>query len=101
VRGLRLRDVEVSGQAGPALTVEDVVEVEVNGGLTRTPDADAPAIQMRNVDGAYIHGCRAGEGAFLRLEGKATRGVVLRNNWGLGSDAIRLSEEVPSDAVVR
>ena len=100
VRGLRLRDVEVSGQVGPALTVEDAVEVEVNGGLTRTPDADAPAIQMRNVDGAYIHGCRAGEGAFLRLEGKETRGVMLRNIRGLGRDAIRLSEEVPPDAVV-
>jgi polygalacturonase len=100
VRGLRLRDVEVSGQVGPALTVEDAVEVEVNGGLTRTPDGTGPVIQMRNVVGAFVQGCRAGEGAFLHLEGEKTCGVVLRDIRGLGADAVHRSGEVPAGAVV-
>ncbi len=99
VRRLRLRDVEIADQVGPALTVEDAVEVEVSGGMTRTPDAEGPVIQLRNVDGAFIEGCRAPGGMFLRLEGEGTRGVVLRGIWGLGSEAVRLSGEVPPDAV--
>lgn len=101
VRRLRLRDVEISNQLGPALAVEGAAEVEVNGGLTRTPDAHAPAIQMRDVDGALVQGCRAGAdaGTFLALEGRGTHGIVLRDIWGLGGDAVRLAEEVPPDAI--
>jgi hypothetical protein len=101
VRRLRLRDVEISNQLGPALAVEGAAEVEVNGGLTRTPDAHAPAIQMRDVDGALVQGCRAGAdaGTFLALEGRGTHGIVLRDIWGLGGDAVRLVEEVPPDAI--
>lgn len=99
VRRLRLRDVEITDQVGPALTVEGAADVEVSGRLTHTPDAEAPVIQLRNVDGAMIRGGRAGDGTFVHLEGEGTRGIVLRDIWGLEGDAIWRSGEVLADAV--
>jgi polygalacturonase len=104
VRGLRLHNVEVADQLGPALTLIEAQEVEVGGGVTRTPDADAPVIHMRNVDGAFVHGCRAatGTGTFLHLEGEKTRGIVLANNeLGQARQPVGLAEDVRPDAIVK
>jgi hypothetical protein len=40
-RGLRLRNVEVSGQLGPALAIADSADVEIQAGATGTPPGDA------------------------------------------------------------
>jgi polygalacturonase len=81
-RGLRLHNVEVTGQLGAALSIADSTDVEISAGATRTPPEDAPAILLRNVDGAFVHGCRAsaGTGVFLQVEGASTRAIALRGN---------------------
>lgn len=82
VRGLRFHNVTVADQLGPALLLADAVDVEINGFNTPTPSTDAPVIQMRNVEGAFIHGCKVAEGAgtFLHVEGAQTRYIVLNDN---------------------
>ena len=82
VRDLRFHNVTVADQLGPALLLADAADVEINGFTTPTPSADAPVIQMRNVEGAFIHGCKVAEGAgtFLHVEGAQTRYIVLNNN---------------------
>jgi hypothetical protein len=81
-RGLLLHNVEVRGQLGAALSIVDSADVEISASTTHTPPRDAPAILLRNVDGAFVHGCRAsaGTGVFLQVEGEATGDIVLRGN---------------------
>lgn len=103
VRRLRFHNVEVADQLGPALTLIEAQEVEVGGGVTRTPGTDAPVIHMKNVDGAFVHGCRAaaGTGTFLHLEGEKTREIVLaNNNLGQARQPVGLAEDVRPDAIV-
>jgi polygalacturonase len=81
-RRLRFHDVEIADQLGPALVLTDVADVDIGGCTARAPVADAPVVLMKNVEGAFVHGCRApaGTDAFLRLEGARTRGIVLEGN---------------------
>ncbi|HQE92073.1 MAG TPA: glycoside hydrolase family 28 protein [Anaerolineae bacterium] len=82
VRGLRFHNVTVADQLGPALLLADAADVEINGFTTPTPSAGTPVIHMRNVAGAFVHGCQAAAGtdAFLRVEGEQTRDIVLSDN---------------------
>jgi hypothetical protein len=101
-RGLRLHNVEVAGQLGPALSIADSADVEISAGTTRTPDADAPVILLRNIDGAFVYDCRAsaGTGVFLQVEGERTSGVVLRGNeLTRARRPLQAAGDVPPDAV--
>ena len=81
-RGLKLHNVEVTGQLGPAFMLNDSADVDMSGCTTRTPCLDAPVIRLKDVEDAFVHGCRAGAGTetFLQLEGAKTHGVVLSGN---------------------
>lgn len=82
VRGLRLHRVEVREQRGPAVRISNASEVDLSGCGTPTPDPEAPVLLLRDVDGGFIHGCKAAPGTnvFAQLEGPATRDVVLAGN---------------------
>jgi hypothetical protein len=99
-RGLRLHRVEVGGQIGPALSIEDSADVEISACAARTPPADGPAVRLRNVEGAFVHGCRAGAGGvFLHLEGERTRDVVLRgNSLARAAQPLLAASDVPPGA---
>ncbi|MBN1814480.1 MAG: glycoside hydrolase family 28 protein [Anaerolineae bacterium] len=102
-RGLRLHNVEVADQIGPALILTDVVDVDISDCTTPTPVADAPVIDMKDVDGAFVHGCRAsaGTGTFLHLEGAKTQDIVLKgNDLAQAERAVDLAEDVHADAVI-
>jgi len=101
-RRLRLHNIEVSGQLGPALMLKDSTDVNISASTTHTPCADAPVIRMSNVDGAFVHGCQAsaGTGIFLQVEGKHTKAIVLEgNHLARAKQPIQLAEDVRSDAV--
>ena len=102
VRGLHFHNVTIADQLGPALMLADATEVEINGFTTPTPSADAPVIQMRNVEGAFIHGCSATEGAsvFLQVEGAQTWHIALSGNQlKRAEQAVRTGENVDASAV--
>lgn len=103
VQGLRLHNVEVRGQSGPALRMEASAAVEISASAALTPDSDAPAIQLRDVAGAFVHGCRASEETdiFLQVEGAASRGIVLSgNHLTCAAHPLVLAAEVSPTAVV-
>ncbi len=103
VRGLRLDNVEVSGQLGPALILADSTDIDINASSTPTPQPDAPVIRMSNVDGAFVHGCKAGAGTavFLHVEGEATREIVLEGNYlARARQAIFVAGDIPPGAVI-
>jgi polygalacturonase len=101
-RGLRFDHVEVDGQQGPAFALTGVADVEIDACTTRTPDPDAPILYMEGVRGAFVHGCRApaGTGAFVRLEGEATRDISFAaNNLSRAREAVRPGTDVPPQAI--
>lgn len=103
VRGLRLCNVEITGQVGPALTLIDAADVVLVASTTHTPSADAPVVRMVNVDGAFVHSCRAheGTGVFLQVEGDKTRQVVLSgNHLAPARQPVQCGENVHPGAVV-
>ena len=101
---LRLHNVEVTGQLGPALSVADASDVEVLACTSPTPPPDGPVVCLENVQGAFVHGCqaRAGTGVFLRVEGQKTREIALSSNYlARAARPIDVSGEVPAGSVVK
>jgi polygalacturonase len=102
VRGLRLHHVEVTGQLGPALQLAESADVEISASLTRTSSGETPVVHLKNVDGAFVHGCqaRADTEVFLHVEGIHSRRVVLRGNYlTRAARPVHLTAEVQPDAV--
>jgi hypothetical protein len=100
--GLRLHNVEVTGQSGPAFRLEDVKDVEISASGTRTPAANAPIIELANAWEAFVHGCYAhpGTDVFLSLKGENTHAIVLLgNSLTQAGEAIVRGEDVLSDAL--
>ena len=103
VRGLRFHNVEVADHLGPALILIDVEDVDISDCTTHTPVADAPVIHMKDVDGAFVHGCQAaaGTGKFLHVEGADSQSIVLSgNDLGRAEEAVSLAQDVRPDAIV-
>jgi len=99
-RKLRLHDVEVIGQLGPALMLADSSDIDIRACTTHTPCADAPVIHMSNVSGAFVHGCQvsAETEVFLHAEGETTQGIVLSgNNLSRARHLISLAENIRSN----
>lgn len=102
VRGLRLRNVEVTGQLGPAFSLINAVDVDLHACTTRTPAADAPVIRLSDVQGAFVQGCRAnaGTGVFLQVEGDRSEDIVVDACHLTGAkQPLWRAAEVRSDAV--
>ncbi len=101
-RGLRLHNVQVDGQLGPALSIAAAVDVDIAGSGTPTPAADAPVMQLENVAGALVHGlhARPGTGVFLQVEGKDSRDIALRgNDLANARQAVARADDVAARAV--
>jgi polygalacturonase len=101
-RGLRFHNVEVTDHLGPAITLTSVQDVDISNCATHTPNT-APVVQMKDVDGAFVHGCRAveGTGTFLRLEGDRTREVFLSgNNLARAERPVSLADDVRAGTVM-
>jgi polygalacturonase len=102
-RGLRLHNVEITGQLGPALTLIDAEDVGLSASTTHTPDAGAPVIRIKNVQGAFVRDCQASAGTdvFLHVEGANTREIVLDgNHLARARQALSIAPDVPPDALI-
>lgn len=77
-----LDTIVVNTQQGPALSVENVRELEVYCCTAKKPLAAEPVIRFRNVDSAVLQSCTAAEGTgtFLELNGTDNREITLFAN---------------------
>jgi hypothetical protein len=82
VSGMELHHVKIETRQGPALTLEDSEDVEINSLKMKRPHENAPVILLNNVDGAWIkgHKAAASTGAFMEIKGTGTRDIVLSGN---------------------
>lgn len=88
VNDLALRNIKVTWSRpekplwGSAVRCHDVSDLEIAGLDARQSEGSGkPAVWLKDVDGAFLHSCRApqGTGTFLELAGKCT-GVTLTGN---------------------
>jgi polygalacturonase len=101
-KNLAFHDVRINTQKGPALLCEKIEGLEIEGFQTLAPHQDAAALDLKDIAGAYLHGCRTTPATFLRLQGAGTRDIVLQaNGFGQTVSAVTLSEEVRSSALVQ
>jgi polygalacturonase len=101
-RGLRLQNIEITGQLGPAVMLADSAEVEINATTTPTPAAAGPVILLHNVEQAFVHSCRAAAATpvFLRVEGVGSQGIMLHGNLlARAGQPLQVASEVPVGAV--
>jgi len=103
-RNIVFRNVQITTKKGPALICENVQDLEIDSVRTLTPHGDSPVIDLKNVGGAYLHGCRttAGTDVFLRLRGETCRDVLLQgNDLRAASAAVRTAEGCPDSALTQ
>jgi polygalacturonase len=99
---LAFHNVRIDTKNGPALLCEKVEALEIDGLRMLAPHKDSAVVDLKDVAGAYIHGCRTIPGVFLRLQGKSSRDIVLRaNEFGKAASAIQRDESVPASALVQ
>jgi hypothetical protein len=89
-RNIKLRNVEVRweddacGNWMSAFRADNCSGLDINGfsGRQYEVDSDIPAMQLNDVDTAFIHGCRSlpGTGTFLNLSGSKTRNITIIGN---------------------
>ncbi len=101
-KNLAFHDVRINTQKGPALICEKVAVLEIDGIQTLAPHKDAAVVDLKDVSGAYIHGCRTTPGIFLRLQGKSSGDIVLQaNEFGQAPSAIKMDDGVPGSALIQ
>jgi polygalacturonase len=101
-RGLRLHNLSISNQLGPALNISDSAGIEVSACGSLAPAEGSPVVRMKNVHGAWLHGCQAaaGTGTFLALEGSGTQDIHLsENTLKQAAQPVQRAAEVPAEQV--
>jgi polygalacturonase len=81
-RNIELHNVRVTTTTGPALFVENVGGIEIDGVRSMNPLAETPMLRFKNVQDVFLHSCFPPERTetFVELQGNLTRHVTIRNN---------------------
>ena len=102
VEGLELNNVEVNAGKGSPFEISHCKDIELRGVKSTKPKADKPVVKMKNVQDAFIQGCRAfdGTGTFLELAGKSTDKILLiGNDLSAAKNHFVLKDDVPKRAI--
>lgn len=95
VRDIELHHVRVNTKAGSAVQAERTERLDIDGVVTAKPIADAPMIQLDNVQDVLVRNCWTFAAAkfFALIRGAETKNVKLVNNE-LGEATVVYGEEV-------
>lgn len=100
-RDVRLRDVRVDTARGPALAAEGVSDLDLFAFETRAAHPNTPVVDLRRVDGAFVHGSVAAPDtfAFVRVGAGSRRVVVRGNHLAAAERAVLVEPGVPRGEV--
>lgn len=78
--GVGFHNVRVKSTEGPALSARNVQNLDIDGFRSASGDKEAPAIDLDQVQTAFLRGCRASPGTsvFLKVAGGRSSDIVLR-----------------------
>ena len=104
VRGLKLGGLRLSAiapDARHALVCDDVRDLEIDGLTVTAAPGAAPLVRLNQVQNALLRGCRpAALETFLKLDGDATRRIVLvGNDFTAVQRVVDAAPDVPADAL--
>jgi hypothetical protein len=105
VNGLKLHDVEYVAEkadARPALMLDDVKNADIDSFAATAPESGEPFIKFRDVDRAFVRGCRApsGVGTFLSVSGKRSRKItIMGNDFSDARQATTTTGDAPAEEV--
>jgi polygalacturonase len=102
VEGLELYNVEVNAGKGSPFEISNCKDIELRGIKSTKPQADNPVVKMKNVQDAFIQGCRAfpETGTFLELAGKSSDNILLvGNDLSAAKNHFILKDDAPKGAV--
>ncbi|WP_207425283.1 glycoside hydrolase family 28 protein [Pedobacter sp. SYSU D00535] len=79
---IELHNVTVNTESGPAVKVQDVNVLEIDGVKTFKPHAGVPVVELNNVQDAFVYDSfsPAGTDIYLKLGGEKTKGITLDGN---------------------
>ncbi len=103
-KNIAFHDVRINTQKDPALLCEKVEALVLDGLGTLNPHKDSAVVDLKDVSGAYLFGCRAttGTGVFLQLRGGSSRDIVLHaNEFGPAATALKMADDFPASALVQ
>jgi polygalacturonase len=102
IEKLSLRNVDISDQIGPAVSVTDAKDLAMSDVSARTASSGAASFKLDNVQGAMIRGCSVPRSAdvALHISGDKSADIHLGdNNFPRGRDAVDLAPGVDANAV--
>lgn len=99
--GLELHDVQLNPVAGPAFTVGQSNNLELDDVAEKRPLAATPVIRLEDTPGAIVRDCRAfkGTGVFLSTRKDELKAIVLEGNSL--QDAATPAEETDADSTTQ
>ncbi|HEU5396702.1 MAG TPA: glycoside hydrolase family 28 protein [Verrucomicrobiae bacterium] len=93
--GMELHDLKINSAAGPALSLRDSKDLELDDVTSSQPLTNAPVIRLERCPAAVIRDCRAfpGTGTFLSAAAGEAKNLSLENNaLGNAKQALEESE---------
>jgi hypothetical protein len=103
VKNIKFQDVVVNTEQGPALTGENISNLEISGFGTLQPHQDAPVVLLKNVIDSWIHNAYPVKGTknYLKVQGENAKGIVVSNNNFIhAEEPVVKNKSVPKDAVI-
>jgi hypothetical protein len=81
-KNIEFHNVRVTTTSGPALSVENVDGIEIDGVQSWNPLAETAMLLLKNVQNVFLHNCFPPErtATFVELQGSKTKRVVIKNN---------------------
>ncbi|WP_207492317.1 glycoside hydrolase family 28 protein [Aridibaculum aurantiacum] len=103
-KNIEFHNVRITTKDGPAVTVENVNGLILDGVRTFAPIAGKPAISLTNVQDVFVYNNFPvqGTGVFLNVAGAKTKNVILKgNNFIYAQQPLVKAESVAENIVVQ
>jgi len=103
VKNIKFQDVVVNTEQGPALTAENISNLEISGFGTLQPHQDAPVVLLKNVIDSWIHNAYPVKGTknYLKVQGENAKGIVVSNNNFIHTEEpVVKNKSAPNDGVI-
>ena len=103
VKNIKFSDIVVNTENVPALSADNVTNIEISGVGTLAPHKNSPIVTLNNVIDAWIHDANPIKGTnnYLEVSGKKTSGIVVSNNNFINAKkAVTTDKSVPKNSVI-
>ena len=102
-QNIEFHDVVINTAQGPALSCENVTNLEIEGVKTYVPHVNVPVIELKNTQTVFIRGANPlpGTTQYLQVNGSASKAIVLiGNNFHFVKTPVTKGSDVPAAALI-